>query len=112
MTLFAVSLLFSLEVQVSDLPEPVRELAIYLLSANDTEDAKAKGERIGKAREISYENAAGEVVRDCFKAVVEVQLLYDTHIFDGMEVSSWLYRGDRLVIEEGRITATPAATTS
>ena len=109
MPLFAVSLTFSLDVQAPGPPEPIRELAIHVLSAANGEEAKAKGELIGKARETSYENAAGETVRDVFKAVVEVQELLDSTFFDGMEVSYWLYRGDRLDIEEGWLGAKPAA---
>lgn len=86
MPLFAVSLTFTLEVQAPGLPEPVRELALHLLSAPDVGDAKAKGERIGKARETSYENGKGETVRDVSKAVVEVQELLHAAMFDGMEV--------------------------
>lgn len=107
MNLFAVSLLFTLEVQAVDAPEPTRELAIYLLSAASREDAIAKGQLIGNARELSYENSEGETVHDVFQAVVEVQKLHDVAIFDGMEVSSWLYQGDRLVLGDGWIAAEP-----
>lgn len=98
MPLFSVSLLFSLEVDAPDRPEPVRELAIHVLSAADRDEARVKGEGIGKAREQIYLNGVGEAVRDIFVGVIEVQDLIDDHLFDGMEVAYWMYRGERLVI--------------
>jgi hypothetical protein len=105
---FAVFLTFLLDVHVPDPSEPIHELAIHLIIAAEGEEAKAKGELIGKARKTIYENGAGKTVRDVFKAVVEVQELRDATFFDGMEVSSWLYRDDRLVIEEGWLETKPA----
>lgn len=104
MPLFSVSLLFSLQVEALDQPEPVRELAIHVLSAADQSEARTKGEDIGKAREIAYRNVNGEPVRDSFAGVVEVQHLFDDHLFDGMEVAYWCYRGERLILEEGWTT--------
>lgn len=101
MALFAVSLTFLLKVEAQDAPEPSRELAIHLVFAENEGEARAKGVEIGRARETTYLNAGGETVRDTFQGVVEVQQLLDDHLFDGMEVSSWLYQGDRLIIEEG-----------
>ena len=45
----------------------------------------------------------GETVRNTFRGIVEAQLLLDERLFDGMEVSSWMYGGDRLMLEEGRV---------
>jgi hypothetical protein len=56
---FRSSLLFWLKVQASGTPEPLRELAIYLLSAADEEEAKGKGESIGRGRETSYKIRMG-----------------------------------------------------
>lgn len=109
MKLFSVSLLFTLQVDAPDRPEPSRELAINVVSAADRDSARAKGETIGTAREIEYRNIAGETVRDTFVGVVEVQELCDAHLFDGMEVASWCYRGERLVLEEGWTKPTRAA---
>jgi len=104
MPLYAVSLLFSLKVQAANAPEPLRELAIHVVSAADENDAEARGREIGKKRENSYNNAQEEVVRDIFKAVVEVQGLIDEHLFEGMEVASWMFRrGESLVVDEGGI---------
>lgn len=105
MPLFSVSLLSSLQVEALDRPEPVRELAIHALSAANPDEARIKGGSIGRAREIAYRNVNGELVRDDFAGVVEVQRLFDDHLFDGMEVASWCYRGERLSLEEGWTTA-------
>lgn len=110
MPLFSVSLLFSLEVEAPGAPEPLRELAIHVLSAADEIEAKTKAEAIGKAREIKYKNEHGETVRDGFKGVRAVQSLGDDRLFDGMEVASWLYRrGERLMLDDDGIAAEAAA---
>lgn len=101
MALFAVSLTFLLTVHAEDAPKPTRELAIHLVFAENEEEARVKGTDIGRARETSYLNAAGEVVQDTFRGVVEVKALIDDHLFDGMEVCYWLYEGDRLILEDG-----------
>src|SRR5579863_1462208 len=75
--------------------------AIHLVFAASEKEARARGAEIGRARETAYLNADGETVWDAFRGVVEVQSLLDERRFDGMEVSSWLYEGDRLIIEEG-----------
>lgn len=101
MPLYAVSLLFSLEVQAPDAPAPLQELAIHLVSAANEDEANARGQAIGKARETHYKNRDAEIVCNIFKAVVEVRQLMDDHLFDGMEVASWMFRrGERIVIDE------------
>lgn len=106
MPLFSVSLLFSLEVDARDSPEPLRELAIHVLSAANESEARLKGEAIGKARQTSYKNRDGETVRDAFRAVVGVQSLIDDELFDGMEAASWLFRrGEHLVLDDDGIAA-------
>ena len=101
MALFAVSLTFLLKVDAEDAPNPTRELAIHVLFADGEINARTKGADIGRARETAYLNANGEVVRHTFQKVVEVQQLLDKQLFDGMEVSSWLYEGDRLILKDG-----------
>ena len=109
MPLFSVSLLFSLEVEAANSPEPLRELAIHILSAANESEAKLKGQAIGKARETSYKNRDGETVRDTFKAVIGVQSLIDDQLFDGMEVASGLFRrGEHLVLDDEGIAARSA----
>ena len=106
MPLYAVSLLFSLEVQSLDAPEALQELTVHVLSAPDENGARARGEAIGRARETSFKNRNGQAVQDIFKAVVEVQLLIDDQIFDGIEAASWMFRrGECLVIDDRGITA-------
>jgi len=110
MPIYAVSLLFSLEVQAPDAPAPLRELAIHVVSAADENEAEARGRAIGKKRETSYRNTREEVVRDIFKAVVEVQGLIDDQFFDGIEVATWMFRkGEALVIGEGGVISRAAA---
>ena len=105
MPLFTVSLLFSLEVQAPHAPEPLRELALHVLTAGDRDEAHAKGDAIGKARETIYENKDGELVR-----VVEVQSLIDDYLFDGMDVASWMFeRGERLILDDRGIAPNPLA---
>jgi hypothetical protein len=99
--LFAVSLTFLLKVDTPNPPEPMRELAIHLVFADNEREAHAKGTDIGRARETAYLNVDGLTVRDTFQGVVELQELQEKHLFDGMEVSSWLYKGDRLILDEG-----------
>lgn len=109
MPLFCVSLLFSLQVEAAEAPEPLRELAIHILSAANESEAKLKGEAIGKGRETSYKNQDGETVRDTFRAVVGVQSLLDDQLFDGMEVASWLFRkSEHLVLDEDGVAARSA----
>jgi Domain of unknown function (DUF4288) len=108
MPLFSVSLLFSLEVEARDAPAPLRELAIHIISAADEGDAKVRGEAIGRSRQTSYKNRKGEPVRDTFMRVVEVQALIDDHLFEGMEVASWMFRkGEGLVFDDAGIAARP-----
>ncbi len=101
MPLFSVSLLFSCQLEAPDPPEMLRELAIHVLAAAGPDEARAKGHDIGNAKQHAYQNGSGETICWTFEGVVEVQDLYDGHLFDGMEVASWLYRGKRLVLNEG-----------
>ncbi len=102
MPLYAVSLLFSLEVEAPNAPKPLRELSVHVVSAADETEAEARGQAIGKKQEHSYKNPQGDTVRDIFNAVVEVQELIDHHLFEGIEVASWMFReGEILVIGEG-----------
>jgi hypothetical protein len=96
-----VSLAFALTVETGDPQEPTRELAIHPVFAESEQAARTRGAEIGRARECSYLNPCGETVRDTFDGVAEVQSLLDERLFDGMEVSSWLYTGDRLTLGGG-----------
>lgn len=101
MPLFAVSLLFSLEVHASDVPEPLREITLHVLFAADENEARVRGAAIGRAQEIRYTNQDGEEVRNIFNRVIEVQSLIGDSLVDGLEVASWMFRrGEHLVIDE------------
>ena len=109
MPLFSVSLLFSLEVDAPDAPEPLRELAIHVVFAADEDDARAKAMTIGEARAIRYKNFDGATARDILKGVAAVQSLIDDHLFDGMEVATWMFRrGERLVLDDAGLAPRPA----
>ena len=102
MSLYTISFLISLEVEAPNAPKPLLELAIHVVSAVDETEAEARGEAIGRTQEHSYKNCEGETVRNTFRAVVEVHELIDNHLFDGMEVASWMFsEGETLVIGEG-----------
>jgi hypothetical protein len=101
MPLFAVSLL--LECRVSGIlpPDPTRELAIHVVEARDAAEARARGAELGTRRQHSYSNVDGDEVSWVFRHVVECQDLPDLKLTDGMEVSSWLYSGERLCLNDG-----------
>lgn len=105
MPLFSVSLMFSLKAQAATAPEPLREIAIYVLSAADEDDAEARAQATGHSYETSYENSDGELVRNIFKHVIEVQSLIGDHLFDGIEVASWMFRrGTCVILSDDGIT--------
>ena len=110
MPLFSVSLLFSLEVQAPTAPAPLLELAIRVVSAADEADARAKAAVLAQAQETTYRNSSEETVVNVFLRVVEVQSLFDDHLFDGMEVASWMFEaGECLELNEEGIAVKPAS---
>ena len=52
MSLYAVHLLFVLRVEANDAPAPTKELAIYVLSANDINEAREKGNALVRVGSI------------------------------------------------------------
>ena len=101
MPLFAVSLLSECRVAGTLPPEPTYELAIHIVQAQDENEARARGAELGNNRQHAYRNADGEEVSWVFQRVVECQDLFDRELADGMEVSSWLYGGERLCLNDG-----------
>ncbi len=101
MPLFAVSLLSDCRVAGVLPPDPMHELAIHLVQAQDEADALAQGAKLGARRQHTYRNQDDEDVSWIFRCVVECQELYDREPSEGMEVSSWLYRGERLCLNDG-----------
>lgn len=61
----------------------------------------ARGAELGAHRQHAYRNSDGEEVTWIFQRVVECQDLFERSFSDGMEVSSWLYRGERLCLNDG-----------
>jgi hypothetical protein len=109
MPLFAVSLLFSLEVQAADAPKPLYELAVHVVFAADEDEALSRGRVIGRQREDSYRNREGELVRNVFKSVVSVHGLFEDDFSDGIEVAYWMFRGGEcIVIDEQGVAVRPA----
>ena len=80
----------------------MREVAIHIVQAEDDVQACVRGTEIGSKREHAYRNVDGEDVAWVFRHVVECQELHDRELADGMEVSSWLYEGKRLCLNDGR----------
>ena len=107
MPLFAVSLLSECCLAGAPLPTPMREVAIHVVQARDEVEACAKGAKIGSERQNAYRNTDGENVSWVFQRVVECQTLYDRDLTDGMEVSSWLYEGERLCLNDGWLAQSP-----
>jgi len=99
--LFAVSLFSDCRVAGVLPPDPMHELAIHIVQAQDETKALAQGAELGSRRQHTYRNSDGEDVSWVFQRVVECQELYDHELSDGMEVSSWLYRGKRLCLNDG-----------
>ena len=78
-----------LECRFSDdtLPaDALYEDRLIVLRANDEQEAKSKGEEIGKASKHEYKNQYGETVLWEFREVLEVLQLFDDSIKDGTEV--------------------------
>lgn len=98
---YAVSLLCECHVAGALPADSMRELAVHLVAAGDEAEARARGADIGAKRQHRYRNGEGEDVAWAFRGVVECQELCDRELADGMEVSSWLYRGERLTLNEG-----------
>jgi hypothetical protein len=108
MPLFSVFLLFSSEVHAPDDPPPTLEIAIRVVSAADEAEARAKAAALGQADETTYLNMYGETVTNAFLRIVEVQWLVDDHLFDGMEVASWMFKvGERLELSQKGIAVKP-----
>jgi len=100
MRLFAVSLLSVCHVDTSAHYEPVSELSIHVLLAETEADARERGEKLGQQKNLSYKNAGGEDVRWLFERVVECQDLNEKEFSDGMEVSSWIFPGEKLCLND------------
>lgn len=103
MTIYAVSLKFMSSVEEQEPDEPLRELAIHLVFADDEAQARAKGKEIGRSLETTYRNVSNNEVRVIFEGIVQVQDLIGNGLFDGMEVSYWLYTGNRVNIDDNWI---------
>jgi len=101
MRLFAVSLLSICRVDTRTHYEPISELSIHLVFAENEAQARARGEKLGQQNNHSYKNKDQKDVLWIFERVVECQELSDTEFFDGMEVSSWIFPGEKLCLNDG-----------
>lgn len=73
--------------------DTVYEERIVVLRANDEDEAKSKGEEIGRASKEEYQNKDGETVIWEFREVLDVLQLFDDPIKDGTEVY-WSFLGE------------------
>ena len=101
MPLFAVSLLSECRVAGVLPPDPMHQVAIHLVRARDEIEARALGAELGVKRQHGYRNGGGEEVLWIFQRVLECQDLVGPEFVDGMEVSCWLYEGERLCLNDG-----------
>jgi len=101
MRLFAVSLLSVCHVDTNARYNPVSQLSIHIVFAENEGEARERGKSLGERNNHSYKNMEGEDVRWIFERVVECQELAEKELFDGMEVSSWIFPGDRLCLSDG-----------
>ena len=69
---------------------------IILVLAETEEEAKSKGERIGRTARGEYKNQYGETVKWEFREVVDVIQLLDGSVADGTEVY-WSFLGEEEV---------------
>ncbi|MGN8097108.1 DUF4288 domain-containing protein [Methylobacterium sp. 22177] len=86
---------------------PLRKLAIHIVNAQDEAEACVRDAEIGLQRQNKFRNMNGEDAASIFQRVVECQTLYDRDLADGMEVSSWLYEGERLCLNDGWLAQSP-----
>jgi len=68
--------------------DPLWEESVILVDAPSEEDAKAKAEILGRAKELSFRAISGEAVEWRFVEVVETQEVLDPAIKTGTEVFS------------------------
>lgn len=101
MPLFALSLLSVCRVADAHAGAPLYELAIHVVAARDEAEARERGADLGASRQLSYRNGEDADVSWVFERVVECQNLFADALSDGMEVSSWLFRGERLCLNDG-----------
>ena len=83
----------------------MQELAIHIVQAQDEAEAWTRGAELGARRQHAYRNLDGQEVTWVFQRVVECQDLFEHEFGDGMEVSSWMYKGERLCLNDGWIAS-------
>ena len=86
----------------------MHQIAIHLVKARDETEARARGAELGMKRQHAYRNGDGEEALWVFRRVVECQDLVDLEFVDGMNVSCWLYEGDRLCLNDSWSSPEPS----
>ena len=93
---FAAALVF--EAKVSDMSgqEPLREISIRVLRANDKASAREMAEAMRTELQHEYTNEDGAIVRWTGIAILDVQDISEREIEEGTEVFSIMYRRGNL----------------
>ena len=89
---FSVGLLIKLEHSKSSKDEPLWEYRVVLVEATSEDEAKQKGEVIGKNYEETYEAQKGDMVTWKFVQVECVCMIEDEKLKDGTELFSRFLR--------------------
>jgi hypothetical protein len=77
MTWFGVSLLFECTVAGQARSPRLFEERVFLISADDLDDAQLQANVLGRDEELAYENEDGESVSWMFVRVLDVKELFD-----------------------------------
>jgi Domain of unknown function (DUF4288) len=72
------------------------EESIVLVQAENEDDARRAGERIGKSKELEYVSATGDQVRWTFETIESVCEILDDTITSGTEVFSRFLRNEEV----------------
>jgi hypothetical protein len=91
---YAAVLLLKAEVMAPNPGSPLIDHQVRLMRAADAETAYQRALFLGRAEEHEYENPYGEIVRWVFLGLHNLTLLDAATLTDGLEVYSWMARGD------------------
>jgi len=89
---YSARLLFEAEVEGEDSDDILCEESIYLVEADDDDDAEQKASEVGTQAQHEYANDKGQMVRWRFRRVLDVQELCEPRIAHGTEVFSRMFR--------------------
>ena len=84
--------LFEAEVEGRGSDDPLCEESIRLVEADDGDNAQRRAAEIGVQAQHEYVNGEGQMVRWCFRGIIEIQDLCEAKITHGVEVFSKMLR--------------------